>query len=197
MHDLGDLRAVGARVVDAATIDVARPRLAEVGEPEPAVRIEDDVVGTAQAMLADAIVEHVDATGLEVDAFDPPAAIVGGLERRRLDVAVAAPFEAAVVADVAGAVRSDRGAIGAAARAGDDARLAAARIDAGQGAAADLDHQQRSVGRDHRSFRKFQSFGEDLHRAVSSVSSWCPRLSMPGGVPARARGSLEWIDAET
>jgi hypothetical protein len=120
-------------------------------------------------MLADAVVEDVDAPGIEVDALDASAGIARRLEGGHLDVAMPLPVEAAVVADVAGPVRPDRGAVGAAPGPGDDARRAGARVDPGEGAAPDLDDEQRSVGRNHRSFRELQSFGQDPHRAVSSL----------------------------
>ena len=46
--DLGDRRAVGLRVVQPAAVQLPVAGLAEVGEPEAAVGVEDDVVRTAQ-----------------------------------------------------------------------------------------------------------------------------------------------------
>src|SRR5690606_108602 len=123
VDDLDDRRAVGAGVVDAAAVEVAGPGLAEVGEPEAPVGVEDDVVRPAQAVLADAIVEDVDAARIEVDALDPATAVVGRLEGGHPDAGMVAPLEAAVVADVAGTVGADRCSVGTAAGAGDDARL--------------------------------------------------------------------------
>jgi len=48
LDDLADRAAVGARIVDAAAVTVARSGLAEIGEPEAAALVEDEIVRTAQ-----------------------------------------------------------------------------------------------------------------------------------------------------
>ena len=59
----------GLHVVDAADIHVAGAALAEIGEPEAAVLVEDEVVRTLQLVLA-ALVEHrLDLAALQVDAL--------------------------------------------------------------------------------------------------------------------------------
>ncbi len=58
MRDLDDLRAVRQRVVDHAMVAVARAGLAEIGEIEPAMRVEHDVVRPVQLVGAAAVVQH-------------------------------------------------------------------------------------------------------------------------------------------
>ena len=78
--DLADQRAVGLGVEHRAIVHLALAPLAEVGEVEAAMGVEHDVVGAAQLDLVGAAVEHLDRAGLEVDALDPAARIVPGLD---------------------------------------------------------------------------------------------------------------------
>src|SRR3546814_17921397 len=70
--------AVGPRIEH--TGDVARPRmrLAVIGEPEAAMRIEDDVVGATQRRAGGLGVERLARTAGDIDALDRPAGIIGG-----------------------------------------------------------------------------------------------------------------------
>jgi hypothetical protein len=78
---------------------------------------------------------------------------------------LAVPFKAAIIGDIALAVRTDRGAVRPAAGAGGDA-AGPVGSDAGQGAGGDLDQQYRPVGQRHRAFGELQPLGEgaDFHR---------------------------------
>src|SRR3546814_6637899 len=76
-----DEAAVGLGIEDADDVVAARGivDLAMIGEPEAAVRIEHDVVRTAQrhAMIA-RLVQYLDFAGIDIDALDPPARIIVG-----------------------------------------------------------------------------------------------------------------------
>src|SRR3546814_9224710 len=76
--DVCSSAAVGPRIEH--TGDVARPRmrLAVIGEPEAAMRIEDDVVGATQRRAGGLGVERLDRTAGDIDALDRPAGIIGG-----------------------------------------------------------------------------------------------------------------------
>src|SRR5438105_2175330 len=108
MGDLDDLAAVGTGVVDGPDIALAPAELAGVGEPEPAVGVEHDVVGPGEAPAVAAVVQDVDAAAGEVDPFDPATR------------PVAAGEAATVVAHVQRAVRSEGRTVGAAVAPGDD-----------------------------------------------------------------------------
>src|SRR5438477_3182473 len=95
------------------------------------MRIEDEVVRALERHLAASAVENIDGAGREIDPFDPPAAVIARLRQRADTAAFAVPFEAAIIGDVAFAVGADRGAVRAAAGAGDDA-LRPVRQDPGQ-----------------------------------------------------------------
>src|SRR5262249_60396886 len=135
-----DRGAVGPRIVDAGAIAVALAHLAEVGEPEAAGGVEDEVVRALERMLAALRVERLDLAGAHVDALDAAAAVTRGLFTRQHQPADVVPLEAAVVGDVDGAVRPDRRAVRPAAALGDDL-LAAVRMDTRQRAGPDLHPQ--------------------------------------------------------
>jgi hypothetical protein len=86
-----------------------------IGEPEAAVRIEDDVVGSSQRAAEIAVlVEDLDRAGGDVDPFDPAAGIVVRLTVRGEEAVRLAPREAAIVAAIQLAVRAYREAVGTA-----------------------------------------------------------------------------------
>src|SRR5439155_872443 len=77
--------------------------------------------------VAAGAVDGFDGAGLEVDALEPPAAVILGLRQRPDAALFAMPFEAAIVRDIAFAVGPDRGAVWAAAGCRDDALCAVGR----------------------------------------------------------------------
>src|SRR5580692_11516787 len=52
MRDLGDLRAVGERVIHTTPVTIARTGLAQIGEVKAAETVEHDVVRSQQFMRA-------------------------------------------------------------------------------------------------------------------------------------------------
>src|SRR5690606_8413758 len=109
--DFLDQAAVGLGVPNAAAVPVAGARLAQVAEPEAAMRIEHDVVRAAELHVAGAAIEDLHRAGLQVDALDAAAAIVLGLKDRPALARLLVPFEAAIVADIAFAVGTDGGTV--------------------------------------------------------------------------------------
>src|SRR3546814_15362221 len=79
-----------------------------IGEPEAAVRIEHDVVRTAQrhAMIA-RLVQYLDFAGIDIDALDPPGRIIVGDTGRRAIAVCFGIVEPAVVAAIELADGSD------------------------------------------------------------------------------------------
>ena len=155
-------------VVDAAPIDLALAHLAEIGEPESALAIEDDVVGPLERTAVAGVVENLDGSGVEVDPLDASVHVVVGLpDRSAVAVRLHLPLESAVVADVALAVGTDGRAVGAAAGLGHDL-LAAVGEYPGEGAAGDLDHEHGAVRHRDRSFGKEQAIGDRavVHRLM-------------------------------
>jgi len=141
-------------------IGVVRMMLAEIGEPETAIGIEDDVVRPRQRLPVAAIVQPLDPAGGKIDALDAAAAVIGGgIARDQHPGVGAAPFEAAVVADVQRAVGADRGTVGAAAGRRHH-RRAAVGIDAADPSGGDLDDDHRAVAHPYRPFGKCQSVGD-------------------------------------
>jgi hypothetical protein len=51
-------------------------RLARVGEPEAALSIHHEIVGTADVMPVDLVVEHFPLARLEVHAVDAPGLVI-------------------------------------------------------------------------------------------------------------------------
>src|SRR4051794_37639777 len=103
-------------------------------------------------MLA-VFVEALDRSCRKIDRIDPSARVARGCGSRHEAPGTLVPFEAAAVADVAAAVRSDRRAIGAAP--GDrDHALLTVRADSREPSACKLAHQHRAVGERDRSLRK-------------------------------------------
>ncbi len=74
------LRAVGPPVVDPGAVAMTLIDVPVVGEPEPAGRIEHEVIRRPQRVAAGLGVEILELAGVEVDSLDAPADVVG---RRR------------------------------------------------------------------------------------------------------------------
>src|ERR1700749_4253334 len=106
-----DLLHAGLDVIERADIHVAGAALAEVGEPQPALLVEHEVVRTAQAVLATPGHDSFDLAALQIDALDRAALIVLRLRPRHDHVAGRNPGEAAIVADVDLAVGAERRAV--------------------------------------------------------------------------------------
>ena len=166
MDDLADEAAVGAGVVDAASIDLALPYFPEICEPESAAAIEDDVVRSLERPSVAGIVEHLDRPGVEVHPLDAAAHVVVRLpDRAAVAVLFHLPLESAVVADVALAIRTDGRSVGTAAGLGHDL-LPTIGKHPGEGAAGDLDQEHGAVRHRDRSFGKEEAVGDGavLHR---------------------------------
>src|SRR3546814_4109110 len=100
---------------DRAMVAAGIAHLPVIGEPEAAVGVEDDIVGTFQPFPLETVVERRYRARGQVDALDRTARFgVGGMagdeQAARLD-----PFEPAIVADIGGAVGTDRQPVRAAA----------------------------------------------------------------------------------
>ena len=158
--DLDDARAVRTRVIDAAMVALVRAVLAEVGEVEATLGVEDEIVRAAELPPLAGIVEQRDRAGCRVDALDPPPAIRRRLEGRAQQLAVVDPGEAAVVAAIERAVRAECQAVRPAAGCRDD-RDGAVRSDAAHRAARDLDESDRAVRHGDGAFGKAETGGED------------------------------------
>ena len=152
-----DAAAVGLGIVNGATVDFARTALAKVGEVEAAMRIEDDVVGALERKAGARGVQRLDCAGRQIDALDAAARIVVGLPGGdQTYLRQFMPVEAAVVANVDFAVRSDRRAVGSAGVLR-NRRLGTVGRDARQPRRLDLHDQHRAVGQGHRPLRKAQA----------------------------------------
>ena len=151
----------GLHVIERADIHVAGAALAEIGEPQPALLVEHQIVRPLQRMLAAFVEQGLDLAGSQIDALDRAADIFRRARRpRHHGAARGDPAEAAIVADVAFAVGPERRAIGAAGNFRDDL-LAPVGPDPRQPPAADFDQHHRAVRHRHRPFRKFQIGGEN------------------------------------
>src|SRR3546814_4954311 len=158
--------------------------LSMIGEPEAAVGVEDDVIRTVEALALEAVVKRGHRAGRQVDALDRTARFgVGGMageeQAPHLD-----PFDPAIVADIGGAIGSDREPVRSAAEFGDDRQAAVGR-DPRQRPARDFDEQYRSVGHRHRPFGKAQAGRDDLRCAVAAH----PPLTYPWAGPGALRKS--------
>jgi hypothetical protein len=164
--DAGDLRAVGQCVVEPAVVAMAGVALAEIGEIEPALLVEHQVVGGGELVAVALGVERLRLARLRVEALDR-AALVAGMRplahRRALDIA-----RAAVVAEIERAVGPDRESVGPATALREHRGLAVGR-DARAAAVADLGQDHRSVGHDGGTFGKAETARQDLY--VSHVST--------------------------
>src|SRR5688572_11570917 len=136
---------VGVPVEQRPAVHRPGPDLAEVGEPEPAVLVEHDVVRSGERHAVTFAVQTPDLAGAEIDAVDPAPA-----EALRLVPAVGAdrdpevrklhPREAAVVHDVRRAIRPDGDTVRTSTELGDDA-LGPVSGDTRQAPTPDLDDE--------------------------------------------------------
>ena len=134
--------------------------LADVGEPETARAIEDDVIRTAEPLAVERIVDTLEAARGEIDALDAARRVVGSSAQRKAYAVHVAPLESAVVADVDRTLGSERRAVRPAAEIGD--HFAPSVPDARQRTASDLDQHDGAVGQRDRAFGKLQTFGDDF-----------------------------------
>ena len=131
-----------------------------VGEPEPAVPVEHEVVRRPQRAAGRLRVERRDGSGAEVDTLDRAA-----LPARRHRAGDREPHHvvpaeaAAVVGDVHGAVGAERGAVGSAAEVGDDVE-ATVGPHPGEGAACDLHEDHVAVVEGDRALGELQAAGQ-------------------------------------
>src|SRR5262249_56705504 len=172
------------RVVGAAAVALARPDLAVVREPEPAVAVEDQVVRTAQGTTVAIPVEGFDPSRLEVDPLDAAARVARRLISGNREAGHRVPLETAVVADVHRAVRPGGGAVRAPTGLGDH-RHAAVGSDAGQRAALDLDQQHAAVPHGDGTFGKLETAHDLAHGAALARA----HRSLPAPGPSRPHGT--------
>src|SRR5260370_1154926 len=98
----------GACIVQSAHQQTLRELLAKVGEPEPAMRIEHDVVGSAQRHTVAMRVKRLHFAVSEIYPLNAAPRIVRGLACGPREAVVRTPAEAAVVADIATSIGTYR-----------------------------------------------------------------------------------------
>src|SRR5262249_57177512 len=103
-------------VIHAAAVALAGADLAVVGEPEPAVGVEEQVVRSAQRVAVALRVDRLHTATPDVDALDAPPDVARRLVARYREAGHLMPLEAAVVAHVDPVVGADGGAVRTAAR---------------------------------------------------------------------------------
>src|SRR4029077_20342162 len=107
-HSFPDQAAVRARVVDRAAIHLASVHLAQVGKPEAALAVENNIVRPFQRHAVAFAVQLFDLAARQIDALDASARIILGTARGpHVAVGLMHPGESAVVAKIAFAVRPD------------------------------------------------------------------------------------------
>src|SRR5207302_9172502 len=111
VHDLDNLLHAGLEIVHPADIHLAGAALAEFGEPQAAMPVEDQIIWSAQRMLAAFGNDGLDLAALQVHALDRAALIIVGLRPRHDHVAGRDPAKTAIVADIHLAVGAERRAI--------------------------------------------------------------------------------------
>ena len=117
------------------------------------MRIDHDVVRAAQPLVAEAFIKTRDFAGAQIDLLDPSPCVAVRHTRRTNDAAVRCPGKAAVVADVAAPIFTDRCAVRAAPQLCDHSP-AAVRQATSQGLPAYFDHQHGAIGEGYRALRK-------------------------------------------
>src|SRR5215471_1143850 len=200
IHQLDDFRAVRQRVIEPTIVAMRRVPLTEIGEIEPALAVEHDVVRRRQFAAVELAVEHARLAGLQIDALDRAALVIGpgaGRQKARCRLIDGA----AIVADIERAVRAGRDAVRPAARLA-DLGFAAVRRDTRHLPAGDLAEDDRAVGHPYRPLWKAEVARQDLDighcglpaqlltwRMMSTQrSSWGRILSAgSGGRPATTR----------
>src|SRR6266404_3800712 len=147
-------------------VAVAPSPLAEIGEVEATLAVEDDVVGRRQFVAAALAVENARLAGARIDALDIAALVIlrrPGREEPALGILVAA-----IIADIKSAV----GAAGDPVRPATgrpDRSLGAVGGDAGDGTPGDLAQDDRAVGHRQRPLGKPQPrrhYAYIRHRAL-------------------------------
>ena len=159
IDQLDDLRPVRQGIIQPAIVAVMREPLAEIGEIEPALPVEHDVVRRRQFVAVALGVERLGLAGFEVDALDRAVLVVrrrpGGQKARRRLV-----DRAAIVADIERAVGSGRAPVRPAAGLA-DLGLRAVRRDAGHFLPGNFSEDDRAVGHPDRAFRKAEIGRDD------------------------------------
>src|SRR5690606_5664048 len=93
-----DRAPVSSGVIDGAAVPIQGSGLAEIGEPEPAMAVENNVVRPTQRHAIAVPVEDRDIPGSEIHLFDTTTAVVLGLQQRSPPpILFEVPVEAAVV----------------------------------------------------------------------------------------------------
>src|ERR1700722_7507032 len=192
VHDLDDLLHTGLEIVESPDIHLASATLDEIGEPQAAMPVEHQIVRASQRMRAAFVDDRLHLAALHIDPLDGTAEIVFRLRSRHDHVAGRDPAKAAIVADVAFAVGSDRRAIGAA-RNFRDHLLATFGPYSGQPLPSDFNQHHRSVRHHHRPFRKFEIGGENADIGHEIL----PAFPAAGGFQVHsARATLSFRCAE-
>src|SRR5205814_6536428 len=194
---LGDLGAVRQRVIEPAMVTLVRVPLAEIGEVEPALAVEHNVVRRRQFVAVAFAVENARLDRLRIDALDRAALVIGpgpGRQKARIRLINGA----AVVADIERAVGPGRNAVRPAAGLADLA-LAAVRRDPRHLPPGNLAEDDRAVGHRYRPFRKAEIARQHLdigHSPLRLLSTGFT-LSAPSGGrgrgPRRRRGRVRWV----
>ena len=164
-----DMAAVGLGVIDAAILASLGGRTAMVGEPEPALLVEHQIVGTMQGPALALRIERAQGAGLQIKPLDHAAGMARRRGPRDSHTLVVQPLErAAIVGDVDRPVRADGRAIGPAPGFDDDL-FRAVRAHAGEGLPLDLGQDHRAVVHGDGAFRKLEAGRQQLqiHRFSS------------------------------
>ena len=166
---LVDAGAVGKGVVQSPPVLFPRPDLAEVGEPEAALGVEDDVVGAEEVLAVALVVEPGHLAGGRIHPFDPSPREVRGMRgaARELEgqdpVPELAPQEAAVVDHVDRPSGPMAAPLGLAAQLGHVVDRAVGYPS--ERAPAHLD-QQHAVGHRNGALGELEPLGEDADVGV-------------------------------
>jgi hypothetical protein len=135
-----------ACLMDEPSITFARATtvLSHVGEPKAACVVEHDIIGGGQPYPIALIVKPLHLACFQIDRLDPAAPAIFQWKSGNKPFAQSVERHAAIVADVAAAIRANCGAIGTSAKIGDNGFLAVWR-DPGEHTPSDFDHQERTV----------------------------------------------------
>src|SRR6516164_3419486 len=134
-------------------VTVTRPALAEIGEIEATLAVEDDVVRRRQFVAAALAVEYAGLAGARVDPLDVPALVVLGRPGR--EKSAFGIFVAAIVAEVECPVRAAGEPVWPPARR-PDRRFAAVRSDPRDRTPGDFAQDHRAIGHRDRALGKPQ-----------------------------------------
>lgn len=145
-----------------------------VGEPESALFVEHQVIGANQLFAVALAIENANLASLEVKALNIAALMAGRGWTRDGQAHGIEPFKtAAIIGDIDGPVRTDRGAIGTAADIGDQADRPVG-CNPCYRPALNLGQDHRAILHGDRAFRKLQVFGDELniHGSSSAAASF-------------------------